>query len=59
MEKILTLLNPLNAVPEGFAIQANKLVQRGVSGIRKRFSRKNFIKVEWIALKDLTRSIRG
>ena len=52
----MTLLNPLNAVRSALqtAIQlANKLVQRGVSGIRKRFSRKNFIKVEWIALKDL------
>ena len=52
----MTLLNPLNAVRSALqtAIQlANKLVQRGVSGIRKRFSRKNFIKVEFIKLKDL------
>ena len=52
----MTLLNPLNAVRSALqtALQlANKLVQRGVSGIRKRFSRKNFIQVEWIALKDL------
>ena len=52
----MTTLNPLNAVKSVLqtAIQlANKLVQRGVSGIRKRFSRKNFIEIEWIALKDL------
>ena len=52
----MTLLNPLNVVRSALqsAIQlANKLVQRGVSGIRKRFSRKNFIEIEWIALKDL------
>ena len=53
----MTLLkNPLNAVRSALqtAIQlANKLVQRGVSGIRKKFSRKNFIKVEFIKLKDL------
>ena len=52
----MTVLNPLNAVRSALqtAIQlANKLVQRGVSGIRKRFSRKNFIKVEFIKLKDL------
>ena len=52
----MTLLNPLNAVRSALqtAIQlANKLVQRGVSGIRKRFSRKNFIPVEYIKLKDL------
>lgn len=52
----MTTLNPLNAVKSVLqtAIQlANKLVQRGVSGIRKKFSRKNFIKIEWIALKDL------
>ena len=52
----MTLRNPLNAVRSALqtAIQlANKLVQRGVSGIRKRFSRKNFIKVEFIKLKDL------
>ena len=52
----MTLLNPLNAVRSALqtALQlANKLVQRGVSGIRKRFSRKNFIEIEWIALKDL------
>ena len=52
----MTLLNPLNAVRSALqtALQlANKLVQRGVSGIRKRFSRKNFIEIEWITLKDL------
>ena len=52
----MTLLNPLNVVRSALqtVIQlANKLVQRGVSGIRKRFSRKNFIEIEWIALKDL------
>ena len=52
----MTLLNPLNAVRSALqtAIQlANILVQRGVSGIRLKFSRKNFIKVEWIKLKDL------
>ena len=53
----MTLLNPkINAVRSALqtAIQlANKLVQRGVSGIRKKFSRKNFIKVEFIKLKDL------
>ena len=52
----MTLLNPLNAVRSALqtAIQlANKLVQRGVSGIRKKFSRKHFIEIEWIALKDL------
>ena len=52
----MTLLNPLNVVRSALqsAIQlANKLVQRGVSGIRKRFSRKNFIEIEWISLKDL------
>ena len=52
----MTLLNPLNAVRSALqtSIQlANKLVQRGVSGIRLRFSRKNFIPVEYIKLKDL------
>ena len=52
----MTLLNPLNAVRSALqtALQlANKLVQRGVSGIRKKFSRKNFIEVEFIKLKDL------
>ena len=52
----MTLLNPLNAVRSALqtAIQlANKLVQRGVSGIRKRFTRKSFIPVEYIKLKDL------
>ena len=50
----MTLLkNPLQVVR--FALQsamqlADKLL---LSGIRKRFSRKNFIKVEWIKLKDL------
>ena len=52
----MTLLNPLNAVRSALqtALQlANKLVQRGVSGIRKRFTRKSFIPVEYIKLKDL------
>ena len=52
----MTLLNPLNAVRSALqtVIQlANRLVQRGVSGIRKRFSRKDFIKIEFIKLKDL------
>jgi len=52
----MTTLNPLNAVKSVLqtAIQlANKLVQRGVSGIRKRFSKKNFIEIEFIKLKDL------
>ena len=52
----MTLLNPLNAVRSALqtAIQlANKLVQRGVSGIRKRFTRKSFLPVEYIKLKDL------
>ena len=52
----MTLLNPLNVVRSALqtVIQlANKLVQRGVSGIRKRFSRKDFITVEFIKLKDL------
>ena len=41
----MTLLNPLNVVRSALhtVIQlANKLVQRGVSGIRKKFSRKSF-----------------
>ena len=52
----MTLLNPLNVVRSALqtVIQlANRLVQRGISGIRKRFSRKDFIKVEFIKLKDL------
>ena len=52
----MTLLNPLNAVRSALqtAIQlANKLVQRGISGIRKRFSRKSFIPVQFIKLEDL------
>ena len=52
----MTLLNPLNVVRSALqtVIQlANKLVQRGVSGIRKKFSRKNFIPVQFIKLKDL------
>jgi len=52
----MTLLNPLNVVRSALqtAIQlANKLVQRGVSGIRKQFSRKSFIPVQYIKLKDL------
>ena len=52
----MTLLNPLNVVRSALqtVIQlANRLVQRGVSGIRKRFSRKDFIKIEFIKLKDL------
>ena len=52
----MTLLNPLNVVRSALqtAIQlANKLVQRGISGIRKRFSRKSFIPVDYIKLKDL------
>ena len=52
----MTLLNPLNVVRAAFqtAIQlANKLVQRGISGIRKRFSRKSFIPVQFIKLEDL------
>ena len=52
----MTLLNPLNVVRSALqtAIQlANKLVQRGISGIRKRFSRKSFIPVQFIKLKDL------
>ena len=50
----MTLLkNPLQVVR--FALQtamqlADKLL---LSGIRKRFSRKNFLKIEWIKLKDL------
>ena len=52
----MTLLNPLNVVRSALqtVIQlANKLVQRGISGIRKRFSRKDFIKIQFIKLKDL------
>jgi len=52
----MTLLNPLNVVRSALqtAIQlANKLVQRGISGIRKRFSRKSFIPVQFIKLEDL------
>ena len=52
----MTLLNPLNVVRSALqtVIQlANKLVQRGVSGIRKKFSRKSFIPVQFIKLKDL------
>ena len=52
----MTLLNPLNVVRSALqtVIQlANRLVQRGISGIRKRFSRKDFIKIEFIKLKDL------
>ena len=52
----MTLLNPLNAVRSALqtAIQlANKLVQRGVSGVRLTFSRKSFLPVEYIKLKDL------
>ena len=52
----MTLLSPLNAVKSALqtAMQlANKLVQRGVSGIRKRFSRKSFIPTEYIKLEEL------
>jgi len=52
----MTLLSPLSAVKSALqtAIQlANKLVQRGVSGIKKRFSRKSFIETEYIKLKEL------
>ncbi len=52
----MTLLSPLSAAKSAMqtAIQlANKLVQRGVSGIRKQFSRKSFIPVQYIKLKDL------
>ena len=52
----MALLNPLNVVRSALqtAIQlANKLVQRGISGIRKRFSRKSFIPVQFIKLEDL------
>ena len=52
----MTLLNPLNVVRSALqtVIQlANRLVQRGISGIRKRFSRKDFIKIEFIKLEDL------
>ena len=52
----MTLLNPLNAVRSALqtAIQlANKLVQRGVSGVRKKFPKNSFIPVEYIKLKDL------
>ena len=52
----MTLLNPLNVVRSALqtVIQlANRLVQRGISGIRKRFSRKSFIPVQFIKLEDL------
>ena len=52
----MTLLSPLSAAKSAMqtAIQlANKLVQRGVSGIRKQFSRKSFIPVQFIKRKDL------
>ena len=52
----MTLLNPLNVVRSALqtVIQlANRLVQRGVSGIRKKFSRKSFIPVQFIKLEDL------
>ena len=52
----MTLQNSLNAVRSALqtAIQlANKLVQRGVSGVRKKFPKNSFIPVEYIKLKDL------
>ena len=52
----MTMLNPFSKVQS--ALQntielANQLVQRGVSGTRERFTRKSFIKVEYIPLKKL------
>ena len=52
----MTLLNPLNVVRSALktVIQlANRLVQSAVSGIRKKFSRKSFIPVQFIKLEDL------
>ena len=52
----MTMLNPFSKVQS--ALQntielANQLVQRGVSGTRERFTRKSFLKVEYIPLKKL------
>ena len=42
-----------NSVLQNVLELADTLIQRGVTGTRKRFTRKNFVKLRWIKLKDL------